>query len=274
MRRMILVLLCGFACRAGISAANIGIVDADENSSDLDALVGAMVGLGHQAEKLPENSLLRPTGLGHYDCLMLTHRSGALTEAEYQALDQYVLEGGTLLLTGAAAYWMKTPDGPKPRIRIAGAGPLLPTAGTELAGFKEAPIKRLLVVERLAATAGLPESFELRTNPPYNADRPDLWRNMGVLPLRAKSARTLIRVETVDAEGNVVESDFLTVNERGKGKCYRLALTRIVPLVFLYNEPQIGLMLQNILRDAELPAFAAHDARMVVNNHRPEKKNP
>ncbi len=244
----IFIIFTVMACN--LSAANVGIVVADGQYSDAPMLAETIQALGHQAETIPEEYLPRPTGLGHYDCIILAHRSGALTESGYQILADYVADGGTLLITGLAAYWMKTPGGVRARMQIRGAGPLKDAAGVRIAAPHEMPIRQLTVKEKSPAVMGLPESFALKTTPPYDINNPSAWRYCGAFGLQAESAAPLIMMQAVNAEGKPAESVFLSVNQHGKGQCYRLALCRIVPLVLEKKETNITLILQNILRDA------------------------
>lgn len=252
MQSIVAVVIMQIAFMPGSPAANVGVVDAGDEFSDLDRVVETIQALGHRAEKLPADDLLRPTGVGHYDCVILAHRSGPLTEAGYRALDEYVREGGTLLLTGLAAYWMKPSEAGQARIRIAGAGPLAETAGTTVTSGPEKPIHRLLVTCNDPATAGLTESFTPQTMPPYDIRQPASWRHAGVYVIQALSATPLIKVETVDAQGGPVTADFLTVKISGRGRCYRLAMCRLAPLVFEKKEQNISLVLQNILKQSTI----------------------
>ncbi len=233
-----------------LAAVNVGLVDAGGAGSDLDLLAATIQGLGHQSEKLPESDLPRPTGLLHYNCIILAHRSGPLTAAGYQALAGYVNDGGTLLLTGLAGYWMKTPGGDRDRAQIRGAGPLKDVAGVRITAPHEMPIRQLIVREKSPAVMGLPESFALKTTPPYDINNPAAWKHCGAFGLQAESAASLIMLQTINAEGKPAESVFLTVNQHGAGQCYRLALCRIAPLVLEKKEHNITLILQNILRDS------------------------
>ncbi len=236
-----------------LSGACVGVVVADKQYSDAAILVETIQALGHQAETIPEEYLLRPTGLGHYDYMILAHRSGALAESGYKILAAYAADGGTLLLTGLAAYWMKTPGGIRERTQIRGAGPLKDVAGVRITAPQEMPIRQLIVRKKAPAVMGLPESFALKTTTPYDINNPSAWRYCGGFGLHAESAAPLIMMQAINAEGRPIESVFLTVNQHGKGQCYRLALCRIVPLVLEKKEQNITLILQNILRDAEEP---------------------
>ncbi|OGV56813.1 MAG: hypothetical protein A2017_21580 [Lentisphaerae bacterium GWF2_44_16] len=242
-----------------IFAADVGIIDAGGAYSDIDRIIEVVTALGHRASTLPENSIARPTGLTHYDCIVLAHRSGPLTESEYKALAEYVEDGGTLLLTGMAAYWMKSSgENNKKLKKIGGEGPLKDAAGVKIAGANEAAISKLKVLKQNSFCTGLADVIEIKAishdkkTPSYNVNNPASWRNSGAFPLKTITATTLIKVETVNEKGNASESDFLTVNYYGQGQCIRLAC-RIVPLILDRKVKDLAMLMDNILKFSETP---------------------
>ncbi len=249
MRRAACILLGLIALRTG-SAATVGVLDAGADPRALDAELKALRMLGHHAERLPEAALFRPTGVGHLDCILVSQRGGDPTEPACRALETYVAEGGTLLLAGAAGAWVRTPGGARPRERMGGRL-LNALAGAALTGQREAAIVRLAVVSNTPATAGLPASFALQPQPPWTVEDPVSWRGCGAFALRAGTAAALLRADLVDASGAAAAADVLTVREHGRGRCYRLGLSRIAPLAIDRRERTIAHLLDALLRSTE-----------------------
>lgn len=251
MRTIFFFLIMMLGCNLCLLGADTAVLDAGDERGRLDALVETIRMLGHKAEKLPLAELRRPSGLQCYDCIFLAHHSGYLAESEYQILAEYVADGGTLLLSGMAAFWMRLPGSPEKRRRIAGEGPLKEAAGVKIINHLEAPVRALTIRQQVQATKGLPEKFTLQTTPAYSLDKKTAWRGAGALHLSSVSAEALIEAEMKDAKGEIITGDFLTINHYGRGRCYRLALYSISSMLLTKKEKNMTLILMNILQEAE-----------------------
>jgi hypothetical protein len=227
-------------------AANVGIIDTKGKFSDIDKVIGMVKALGNKASVLPEEKIVRPTGLSHFDCIILSHRNGTLTEDEYKALAEYVEDGGTLLITGLAAYWMKYPEKDKKHRRIGGRGPLKKVTGVNITGAKEIKILKMKTIQKNPLTEGLPENFKLKKD----SRKRKISRGLGVFPIKAETATVLVEAETLDAEGNVSTRNLLIENLYGDGKCIWFAC-RLAPLFQELKDKNITKIFSNILKDSE-----------------------
>jgi uncharacterized membrane protein len=243
------IICAAFALNA--FANDVGVIDTKGKFSDIDKVIGMVKALGHKASILPENKILSPTGLTHYDCIILSHRNGSLTEPEYKALVEYVEDGGTLLVTGLAAYWMNAIEKGKRHRRIAGEGPLKSVTGIRMTGSREAAMITLKRLDETPLTAGLPETFALKTSPPYDVNISKSWRGIGVFPIKAVTAKALVEVATINKKGEKGKCDLLTVNSYGQGKCIWLAC-RLPPIIKERKEKHITKIFSNILKNSEL----------------------
>ncbi len=262
--RLIITLLCaGFLllCQAG-AAAKVGVVavDALYRSTDAEPMYRIVQGLGYDAEYIREDILSDSSRLKDYKCIILTERHSNLYEEEYEALAEYVREGGTLLITKTAARRMaeNRENRLKSPIRnIWDGGPLKEAAG---AGVSHAPgiVKKFRVVERNRYTEGLPDEFTYETRPAYDMHDSGARRYTQVYPLEPSGADTLIESVAFYEERNPdtgesaynmekpVTHAFMTVNSYGDGQVIRLACWARI-LILGMQEGRILRIIRNVL---------------------------
>lgn len=261
---IIMMFLAGFLMalpKISLAESKVGIIAVKGKYPNAESMKKIVEGLGYQAELVMEEKLAKPDGLATYDCLILTYRHSTLFEREYKAMAEYVKEGGTLLLTDTAAYWMiideKDRKGKHKGIR--GGGPLEKVTGAKIIGYG-GRVKKFKVLKKTPLTEGLPDEFGLETTPPYDINNEkSRWRTECTI-LKTAEATSLIKVEAYhgvrnpetekvvyDME-NPKTTDFLTLNSYGNGKCIWLAC-RVTYLILDRNEKHVLRMLKNVLEN-------------------------
>ncbi len=257
------VALCFMVVAGGVSeAGKIGVVAVEGRFPDAGSLVEIAEALGYDAVLIGQDDLSDTERLGAYNCIILSFPHSYLYEEEYVALGNYVKEGGTLLLTRIASYWMAmNPEDrlASPRRRIDGGGPFAEVTGVRINSSHPGIVKKFRVVEKKRWTEGLPDEFSYETSPPYDMhDERSRWRTE-CYPLNTEGAVALVESEAfyeeVDPESGSMKYNmeepktfpFFTVNKHGEGKTFWLAC-RPETLILSRQERHILQMFSNVLK--------------------------